>query len=150
MQDRREKVRVVSAEAAPTLDVFGATLSVLADGSNMAMVAGEHTVPPGYGVPLHVHAVDDELFYMLDGALTVTGPQGEMTVQAGACVQLPHGIPHAFRNGTQAPARFLAILRPGLQALAMFRHFDAAAGAAAVLTPQDIASVAAQHGVRFV
>jgi quercetin dioxygenase-like cupin family protein len=135
--------------ATETLDVLGAPLAVLSDGGALPLVVGVQAVPPGYGVPGHVHAGDDEVFYVLDGELTVGGPQGESTVRAGACVALPHGAPHWFRNASDLPASLLVILSPGVQALAMFREFDGA-GRMSSLTPQQVEAIAGSHGVRFV
>jgi quercetin dioxygenase-like cupin family protein len=149
MHDITKRNRAVPVTNATTLDVFGALLSALSDGNKMPMVVGEQAVPPGYAVPKHLHADDHELFYVLEGELIVSGPQGETKACAGACVELPRGIPHGFRNPTQTPARSLVVLVPGVQALEMFRHFDSA-GRAGPLTPQEIGSIAAQYGVRFV
>ena len=115
----------------------------------MPMVLGEQMVPPGYGVPAHFHEIDDELFYFLEGELVMIGPEGETTVGRGACVQLPRGVPHGFRNASGAIARMLVALTPGVQGLEMFRHFDRA-GRSAPLALEDIIGIAAQYGVRFV
>jgi quercetin dioxygenase-like cupin family protein len=139
---------VVAAADATTLDVLGTPVSVLSDGSRIPLVVGEHIAPPGHGVPRHVHDEDDELFYVLEGELVVSGPQGETTAGAGACVALPRGVPHAYRNASQAPARFLVVLSPGVQGLEMFRHLDRA-GRTAALTPQEIEAIAGKYGVRF-
>lgn len=147
-----DQIRQASAPARDTLevlDVFGSPLFVLADGSSLPFVAGEEHVPPGYGVPSHVHGADDEFFYILEGELTVVGPEGEQTAGAGACVKLPRGIPHGFRNAANSPARMLVILSPGVQALEMFRHFDRA-GRHARLAPDAIVAIAGQYGVQFV
>ena len=39
---------------------------------------------------------------------------------------------------------------PGRQALEMFRHFDRAGKGPTPLTPDEIPTIAAQYGVRFV
>ena len=148
MLDISTERRTAATGAPGTLDVFGATLSVVSDGSSVPMVLGEQLVPPGYGVPTHVHEIDDELFYILEGELVMIGPEGETTVGRGACVQLPRGVPHSFRNASGALARMFVALTPGVQGLEMFRHFDRA-GRAARLAPVDIFGIAAQYGVRF-
>ncbi len=135
--------------AAETLDIFGAALVVLSDGSSVPMAVGEQEVPPGYGVPTHTHEFDDELFYLLEGELIMATPAGEAKAGPGACVSLPRGAPHGFRNAADRRARMLVILTPGVQGLEMFRHFDRA-GRVGALKPQDIAGIAAQYGVRFV
>jgi mannose-6-phosphate isomerase-like protein (cupin superfamily) len=106
MHDVTKRNRAIPVTNATTLDVFGALLSALSDGNKVLILVGEQTVPPGYGVPKHLHADDHELFYVLEGELIVSGPRGETKACAGACVELPRGIPHGFRNPTQAPARF--------------------------------------------
>ncbi len=143
----RETIRVVPSARAEQLNILGAGLSVLCDGETLPLLVGEHVVPPGYGVPPHVHDSDDELFVVLDGELIVAGPGGETRAHAGACVQLPRGIPHSFRNDSEDPTRLLVIALPGRQALEMFRHFDRAAREPGSATPPEIA---AQYGVRFV
>ena len=134
---------------AEVLDVFGAAFRVLSDGSAAAGVVGDHHVPPGYGVPPHVHDSDDEIFVMLEGELTLTGPHGETRIGAGDCAQLPRGVAHSFRNAGETPARALVIALPGHQALEMFRHFDRAFRDPARISPDAIAAIAGQYGVRF-
>ena len=149
MQAPENMVEVVPHGTAPVLDVFGAPLSVLSEGGAAGPLVGEQAVPPGYGVPPHVHDEDDELFYLLEGELTVAGPEGETVARAGACVRLPRGVPHGFRNDGAAPARFMVVVTPGRSALAMFREFDRLPRGAAP-NPAEIAAIAARHGVRFV
>jgi len=65
-----------------------------------------------HGPPLHVHANEDESFYILDGSLTVTC--GREVFQAGprSFVFLPRQVPHTFRpNGDEATV--LLIGTPG-------------------------------------
>ena len=131
------------------LDIFGSTLSVLSDGSTIPMVFGEERVPAGFGVPMHVHEDDDELFYLPDGQLVVVRPKGETKIGRGDCVKLPRGVPHGLRNAADAPARMLVALAPGLRTLQMLRHFDRA-GRAGRLAPNDVVGIGSQYGARFV
>lgn len=142
--------RQTEASGAPeTLDILGSTLIVFSDGSTIPMVFAEERLPAGFGVPMHVHEDDDELFYVLDGELAVVRPDGEAQIGRGDCVKLPRGVPHGLRNVADAPARMLVALVPGIRTLQMLRHFDRA-GRAGRLLPDDIAGIAAQYGVRFV
>ncbi len=149
MLDRSSKKTSTGADMSEVLDVFGSPLFVLSDGESLPFVVGKEHVPPGYGVPTHVHNADDEFFYIVEGELTIVGPEGESTAGAGACVRLPRDISHGFRNATDSPARMLVVLSPGVQALEMFRHFDRA-GRTAQLAPEAIMAIACQYGVRFV
>jgi mannose-6-phosphate isomerase-like protein (cupin superfamily) len=149
MKDTGEAVRAVVPADMAELDVFGSRMFVASDGIDLAAFVAEHVVPPGYAVPRHFHEVDDELFFVLEGHLTVIAPEGERTVGPGACIQLPRGIPHGYRNETHGSVRFLVMLVPGRQALEMFRHFDRA-GAATKLSPAEIGAIAARYGVHLV
>ena len=143
-------IRITRADAVETLDVFGAALTVLSDTTNLPLMLGQHTVPPGFGVPMHVHDYDDEVFLMLDGELTVVCGAGESKAGPGTVVELPRGIPHSFRNDSGAVARLYVMALPGQHALEMFRHFDRAGQGGKALAPQDIPAIAGQYGVRFV
>lgn len=137
---------------APTpevLDVFGAKATVLSNGSGFGMVAVEQIIPPGHGVLPHIHDIDDELFYIVEGELTVTTAAATTKARAGDCASLPHGGMHTFRNDGDAPARVLIVITPGTRALAMFREFDSESRKRQ-LTPPDIMAIAGRHGVRFV
>jgi hypothetical protein len=123
-----KEIGTLAAEEGEVLDVFGATLVVKGDPAVLGVFLGEHVVPPGYVV--------------LDGA------DQRRLLRPGATAHLPAGSRHGFRNDTAAPVRFLVMLRPGSQSVAMFRHFDRAGRTApGGLTPQAIVAIAAQHGV---
>lgn len=93
------------------------------DGSPISIF--EVVVPPGFDVGAHVHANSQEFFYVLEGELDLLAfepvkrtedrwhdwesAEGHQVVRAGAggCMFVPSGTPHAFRNGTDKPARML-------------------------------------------
>jgi quercetin dioxygenase-like cupin family protein len=88
---------------AGTLDVFGAISFVLSDGAAVPIVVIEQSVPPGFAVPNHVHDVDDEISYILEGEIIVGGPRGEPKAGAGACVKLPRGVWHGGDHEPRSP-----------------------------------------------
>lgn len=63
-------------------------------------------------VPLHVHHLDDEAIYMLEGALAIK--LGDEVVQppAGSGVFIPRGTAHTFWNPGKSPVRFLIVMAP--------------------------------------
>jgi mannose-6-phosphate isomerase-like protein (cupin superfamily) len=82
------------------------------DGDAFSLV--EHTLPPrGLGAPVHTHANEDELSFVLEGRL---GAQlGDTVVEAGPgeLVRKPRGQAHTFWNAGDEPLRFLEIISPG-------------------------------------
>lgn len=138
------------AGTAQTLDVFGAQMILRGSPGRDGIMVGEHIVPPGYMVPPHSHADDDEFFLIQQGSLTLLAPGGERTATQGGFVALPRGSVHGFRNDTTEEVRFIVLCRPGVQAAEMFRHFDRAGRAApGGLTPPEITAICAQYGVKM-
>lgn len=68
--------------------------------------------PPGTFVPLHVHPKQDEFIYVLEGTFDLQ--LGADTVQAkpGDLVRMPRGVPHAYYNNGDQPARALFWVSP--------------------------------------
>ena len=148
MLDDMTRVTVQRAGTGEVLDVFGAPIILRSEPARDGIFIAEQPVPPGYMVPPHVHADDDEFFYLLEGRLTLLGPDGETQAGPGDLVTLPRGSRHGFRNDTDSVVRFLVICRPGVQAAGMFRHFDRAGRAEpAGLAPHQIVAICAQYGV---
>lgn len=75
---------------------FGVNLTVLEPGAMTAL--------------LHIHAVQDELVFVLDGAPTLVTDQGEMQLSPGMCTGFAaNGIAHHIVNRTDRPVTILEI-----------------------------------------
>lgn len=74
--------------------------------------ATEVTTPPGGGPPPHVHRLEDEAYYILEGEFLVLSGHQVVRATPGTFIFLPRGIVHAFRNVGTAPGRFLDIVTP--------------------------------------
>ncbi len=73
----------------------------------------ESTVAPGFpGPPLHRHAHMHDMFYVLDGVLTIRLGEDTREAPAGTFVCVPPGVAHTFSNLGDSPARFLNFLTP--------------------------------------
>ena len=68
---------------------------------------------PGRELDAHVHADEDDAFYILDGELTFVFGAERVTAPAGTFVLVPPGVEHGFRNEQAAPVRMLNIHAPG-------------------------------------
>lgn len=108
-------------------------------------VSFEIHVPSGGGAPPHVHAVDSESFYVLEGELRFTDETGTRVARRGEFVLLPAGGVHAFDNPGAAPARALVVAAPGIEAERFFAEVDARG--ADVPGPAEVTAMAARHGL---
>lgn len=67
------------------------------------------------GADLHVHRNHTDLFYVLDGELTIRlGAHGRETrLPAGTLARVPPLVAHGFRNASDAEVRYLNLHAPG-------------------------------------
>lgn len=79
-------------------------------GRTLAVV--EFTLPPGFAPPPHIHHMEDEAFYVLEGSATGTCGDKRWDASAGSFIWLPRGVAHGFRVGEAAPLTFLQIGSP--------------------------------------
>ena len=67
----------------------------------------ESVFGPGDGNRLHVHRREDEVGYVLEGALEIRLADQTVVVEAGGVAHLPKNIPHAIRNPLETTSRYL-------------------------------------------
>src|SRR5690348_7389442 len=68
--------------------------------------------------PLHVHHVDDEAWYVLEGVLRFRIGEETFEVGPGSAVLAAKGIPHAYGNPRRGQiARYLLVMTPKIRAL---------------------------------
>jgi mannose-6-phosphate isomerase-like protein (cupin superfamily) len=70
-------------------------------------------VGPGFaGPPSHVHERLHDMFYVLDGTLTMRLGDETTELPEGSFVCVPPGIVHTFSNPSQTPVRILNFNTP--------------------------------------
>ena len=69
--------------------------------------------PPLLDTPLHVHANEDELFYILEGDHVVQCGDDEFRLAPGGMAFLPRGVPHSQRRVEPGVGRLLVMISPG-------------------------------------
>jgi quercetin dioxygenase-like cupin family protein len=89
----------------------------------------ESTYPPGLSVHEHVHAGEDEMFYLLAGELTGFCDEDKWTVTAGSFVFVPRDRPHGFTVTSPGPALALVITGPPQLDRQIAEHGEPATGA---------------------
>ena len=67
----------------------------------------------GRELEAHVHADEDDAFYILEGELTFTFGDEEAAAPPGTFVLVPPGVQHSFRNDGDGAVRMLNIHAPG-------------------------------------
>jgi uncharacterized cupin superfamily protein len=84
----------------------------------------EHTLAPGsLAAPLHRHAREDELSYVMEGVLGAELGKQVVTATAGTYVHKPRGQWHTFWNAGTETLRMMEIISP-----AGFENYFAALG----------------------
>ncbi len=84
------------------------------------LTALENLIAPGDGPPLHVHANEDEAWYVLEGSLRFRLGDEHADAPTGTFVFVPRGTPHCFQNPGDTPTRILVLFTPA----GMERFFD--------------------------
>jgi mannose-6-phosphate isomerase-like protein (cupin superfamily) len=77
----------------------------------------ERTLPPGgRRPPAHRHTNCSEAYYVLEGLVSVTLEDEELTVGPEGFVLVPRGTAHTFGNAGEEEARLLVIHAPAMDA----------------------------------
>ena len=91
------------------LDIIKATSA--STGGAFAMI---HQVSPaGHATPYHLHRIEDEAFYVLEGSATFICDGKKTVVGPGGYIYLPRGIPHGIRNDGPDSNTMLIFAMPG-------------------------------------
>ena len=69
--------------------------------------------PHALGSPVHTHTREDEWTYVLSGKVGLEVGGQVLLAGPGDLVLKPRGVPHAFWNPSDEPARLLEVITPG-------------------------------------
>jgi quercetin dioxygenase-like cupin family protein len=72
----------------------------------------EDNLKPEFALGLHLHREHAETFYILDGIVNFYIDGDWLAAEAGACVHIPPGVPHALDLPAGGTARVLMIFQP--------------------------------------
>lgn len=79
-------------------------------GGSFAMM--ENLVPPLQGPPLHRHAREDEMWYVVDGHFRFLADGKVLDAPTGSFVFVPRGVAHCFQNTGTGEAKILVMFTP--------------------------------------
>jgi quercetin dioxygenase-like cupin family protein len=99
------------------------------------------------GNSLHVHRYEDEVVYVLEGAIEIRLDNQRLQAVEGGVAHLPKNIPHALYNPLKTPLRILAVTIPG----GMENFFDDLSVAEADGTLDDVThkKISQKYGIEW-
>jgi quercetin dioxygenase-like cupin family protein len=157
---------IVRADAGRTLMAgsLGAVLLAGPEATGGLSLVVHPMAPRTLGSPVHTHRHEDEFTFVLEGEVGVRVGDDVLTARPGDLVLKPRGVPHAYWNATDEPARLLEVISPGGFA-DYFERLGAlfaaggppdpdALGAVAAefaldIDPASVPALAAAHGLRL-
>lgn len=137
--------RYVPAGEARTIAVFGQVEEILSDTPLSTIFI--NSLPPGVGVPMHVHPEMEESCLVLEGSVKFVASGDEFLARTGDYVHVECGVPHGFVATEQT--RLLWVCTPG----GYEAFFDDLAKVPIGEGGPDfgaLASVAAKYGIEIV
>ena len=109
-----------------------------------AFFLSESTIAPGFaGPPPHRHEQLVDMFYVLEGVLTVRLGEETHQLEGGSFVCVPAGVVHTFSNPSDIPVRFLNFNTPA--GWENYMRDLAETAKAGPLTPDVIGRVASRY-----
>jgi quercetin dioxygenase-like cupin family protein len=105
---------VLGPHEGPAYRFHGANVVIKASGEHTLgqLAVMESAYPPGLSVPGHVHAGEDEMFYLLAGELAGFCEDDLWTATAGSFVFVPRDRLHGFTVTSAEPAIALVVSGP--------------------------------------
>jgi mannose-6-phosphate isomerase-like protein (cupin superfamily) len=125
------------------------TIKATGEDTGGSLYLGEGLVQPGFaGPPPHVHERLHDMFYVLEGTLTMRLGDETIELGPGSFASVPPGTVHAFSNRSEQPVRFLNFNTPA--GWENYMRDLAAALAEGSPTPEEIGRIASCHDFRVV
>jgi len=114
-QALQDECLVVPPGEGRAVEIGGETIQFKAvgaqTGGRYAFMAGT-LAPRTSGPPLHSHRKEDEIFYIVDGALLFQLGERFVKAEAGSFVYCPKDSAHTFCNPYGSPARIVGFMTP--------------------------------------
>ena len=99
--------------AGTALDFLAVTHKLTSAQTGGAFYLFESAFEPETGNRLHIHRREDEIGYVLEGALEIRFGDETRVLDAGGVARLPKNLPHAIRNQLKTRSRYLFLAVPG-------------------------------------
>jgi len=113
MHPSREKPFLVPPDSGRVLKHIGVTHKLISGQTGGGYYLFEAQFDPESGNRLHVHTYEDEVVFVVQGAIQIRLGDGQLSAGEGGVAHLPKGIPHALYNPLKTPLKILALAIPG-------------------------------------
>lgn len=80
--------------------------------SSPSLLVFESESPEGNGPPPHIHELEDESFYVIEGRLEILRDKESFTAAPGDFVNIPKGMLHTYKTASSR-SRVLVMVTPG-------------------------------------
>ncbi|MGZ5213800.1 MAG: cupin domain-containing protein [Actinomycetota bacterium] len=98
----------------------------------------ENVIAPMDGPPFHVHAREDEMWFVVEGHFRFRADDRILDAPTGSFVFVPRGVQHCFQNIGDVPSRIMVMFTPG----GMERFFEQHAELPSPIDPQAYRAIA--------
>lgn len=95
------------------LKSLGVTHKLISTQTGGAYYLCEAIFGPESGSPLHIHHNEDEIIYVLEGAIDIWLENYTLHAPTGGAVHLPKNVPHALYNPLKTPLKLMVHAIPG-------------------------------------
>lgn len=113
MQDQTPQAIIRAPNDNTGVVLRGEPMAFLVTGANTKHTSMfDWTIPAGFATGLHVHRVQEETFYVLDGECEWWVGDRRVRATPGTFLFLPPGVPHNITNVSDKPARVLMTVSP--------------------------------------
>ena len=128
-----------------TFKMLGTTMRLIARAGDTdgRYAVFEQVTPSGWGPPRHIHELEDEIIYVIDGTYEVSLGEEHKTLSAGGCAILPRGVAHGFRNVGAEAGRLLCFVAPG----GLEEYFLALSKCSVPPSPPQLVEMAKPYGL---
>ena len=125
-------------------NVLGHVYEPILGGDQQSSFAWISNDPPGTFVPPHMHPVQDEHAFILEGEYSLY-LDGEWTVaKAGDYLYWPRGTVHGYKVSSETPAKGIFWVSPGNDLASLFSELHN------LTNPEKVVEVSAARNIRFI
>ena len=134
----------IAPDAGKLLKRMGVTHKLTCEQTGGSYYLCEAVFAPESGSPFHIHHHEDEVIYVLEGAIDIRLDKEKLHAPAGGVIHLPKNIPHAIYNPLKTPLKIMVYAIPGgLEGF--FNEVDAALESDS-LNGETYAQISAKYG----